>query len=238
MQECVDKPPRATYRFAFMSREQSPAFQFYPRDFLCDDKVMAMSASARGCYIVLLCHCWLSGSITSNVQELRRLSLYDGHDWPRTWGQLEKAFVPRHGALVNPRIERERQKQATFREMKARAGQAGGKQKASRRLAQTLAKASPPSSSSSSSSSYPRNNKLTSKRKAVPSAQTPSASKSEKAKNVKIITKIAHEVLNQNGRKADADAMEAIKTLCAQRHIDYNAEVVRKALDSAEAQSA
>lgn len=56
--------------------------------------------------------------------------------------------------------------------------------------------------------------------------------------NIRVITRIAHEVMSQNGRKTDADAAEQVKTLCAQRHIAYNSEVVRKALESAEVQSA
>lgn len=60
------------------------------------------------------------------------------------------------------------------------------------------------------------------------------------AKNVKIITKIAHEVLkNHNGHVQAAtgsDLCDEIKALCATRHIAYDAEVVRKALDSAEVQ--
>ncbi len=58
------------------------------------------------------------------------------------------------------------------------------------------------------------------------------------AQNIKVITKIAHEVLNQNGHRADTDAIEAVKQLCAKRHIAYDSTVIRKALDSAEAQSA
>jgi hypothetical protein len=56
--------------------------------------------------------------------------------------------------------------------------------------------------------------------------------------NIKIITKLAHEVLqNLNGHAyLGADVVEDIKTLCAKRKIAYDAEVVRKALDSAEVQ--
>lgn len=72
------------------------------------------------------------------------------------------------------------------------------------------------------------------KKKAVPSAP----SSDELRKNLRIITKIAHEVLQKaNGHRADVDAIEAIKVLCARRHIAYNSAIVRKALDSAEAQS-
>lgn len=56
--------------------------------------------------------------------------------------------------------------------------------------------------------------------------------------NLKIITKLAHEVLKAhhgNGAKG-ADLCDELKTLCATRHIAYDAAVVRKALDSAEVQ--
>ncbi len=56
--------------------------------------------------------------------------------------------------------------------------------------------------------------------------------------NVKIITKLAHEVLKgHNGHKVSGpDLCDEIKTLCAKRKIAYDAAVVRKALDSAEVQ--
>ncbi len=60
--------------------------------------------------------------------------------------------------------------------------------------------------------------------------------------NLKIITKIAHEVLtSHNGSHTaepvtGADICDEIKTLCAERHIVYNTKTVRKALDSAEVQ--
>ena len=142
-----------------MPRESSPAFQFYPRDFLCDDKVMAMSTTARGCYIVLLCHCWLTGFVTADQSELRRLSQYDGHDWPRIWGQLKRAFVPKDGALVNPRIERERKKQADYRELKRKAGLESANRRATEgQQAHNRPSTDPPTAvnpPSSSSSSYP-----------------------------------------------------------------------------------
>lgn len=220
-----------------MPREASPAFQFYPQDFLSDANVMAMSAEERGVYIVLLCHCWIHGFVPKDLKALRRIAGYDGNNWPRTWNSVQHCFRSTPTGFVNPRIERERTKQATYRDMKAKAGQAGGKQTQSRRRAEGQAKSSPPSSSLSLSSSFGTGNKLTSKIKAVLSAQTPPKSKREEDRNVRVITKIAHEVLRSNGHHADSDAVEAIKVLCAKRHIAYDSEAVRKALDSAEAQS-
>lgn len=56
--------------------------------------------------------------------------------------------------------------------------------------------------------------------------------------NMKIITKVAHEVLKGlNGHAyLGADVVDEIKTLCAQRKIVYDSDTVRRALDSAEVQ--
>lgn len=77
--------------------------------------------------------------------------------------------------------------------------------------------------------------------RAVPAARKPiSRQKGDRTpeQNIKVITKIAHEVMNSNGHRGDADTVEAVKQLCAKRHIAYDAAVVRRAIDSAEAQSA
>ncbi len=136
-----------------MPREQSPAFQFYPQDFVSDPKVLAMTSAARGAYIMLLCHCWTNGSVPDDDIVLRRISAYDGRDWRAACASVRACLGAKDGKLFSPRLERERQKQADYREMKARAGQAGGQQTASRRAAAMAAESSPPSLSSSLSSS-------------------------------------------------------------------------------------
>src|SRR5689334_10451983 len=109
-----------------MPLEKSPAFQFYPQDFLADDKVMAMTAEARGVYIVLLCHCWLSGSIPKDPEILQRLAQWQPanqdepsrQQWEKCWSMVGRCFVTDgapSGCYVNQRIEREREKQAVFR---------------------------------------------------------------------------------------------------------------------------
>jgi hypothetical protein len=72
--------------------------------------------------------------------------------------------------------------------------------------------------------------------KAAPTAPAPALP----VENVRIITKIAHEVIGKhNGHKVSgSDLCDEIKTLCAKRKISYDATVVRKALDSAEVQRA
>lgn len=143
-----------------MSHEQSPAFQFYPRDFLADARVASMSPAACGVYIRLLCHCWIEGSVENDSEMIRRLVGFSGRNWSAVWCQARTCFVIHDGRLVQPRIERERAKQAEFRAKKAQAGSAGGKQKASKTLADPLAKPTSSSSSSSSVKIPSSNNKL------------------------------------------------------------------------------
>ena len=45
---------------------KAPAFQFYPKDFLTDDKVLAMSDDILGKYIKLLCIDWLNDGLSKN----------------------------------------------------------------------------------------------------------------------------------------------------------------------------
>lgn len=138
-----------------MAREQSPAFQFYPQDFLADDKVMAMTAAARGVYIVLLCHCWLNHEIPDDSAVVRRMGLYEGTHWHPVWKMVRRCFHLRDGMLIQPRVERERAKQAYYREMKAKAGRESANKRATEAQQtgnSTSTDFNPPSSSSSSSS--------------------------------------------------------------------------------------
>lgn len=73
------------------------------------------------------------------------------------------------------------------------------------------------------------------KERTAPAAQSSSR---QPVENIKIITKLAHEVLKGlNGHAyLGADVVDEIKTLCAQRKIVYDSDTVRRALDSAEVQ--
>src|SRR6185369_16029849 len=140
-----------------MAAEKSPAFQFYPKDFLTDGHVVGMTLAERGAYITLLCLCWTEGSLPSDIGALARRCHVSVAAFTRLWPALEPCFSgsgESDGRLVQPRIERERQKQETYRAMKAAAGKLGGRPKADgkHRLSRGKAKQSPPSSSSSPSS--------------------------------------------------------------------------------------
>lgn len=52
---------------------KSPAFQFYPADYLADEKVQLMTLEEEGAYLRSLAFCWREGSIPSDPQTLSRL---------------------------------------------------------------------------------------------------------------------------------------------------------------------
>lgn len=99
-----------------MAREKSPAFQFYPADFLADSNVMLMTMPERGAYITLLSVAWIEGAIpVADPAALRRL--LGGH---KPSARVLSCFR-KDG--THKRLEEERGKQETWRE-KSRAGAA------------------------------------------------------------------------------------------------------------------
>lgn len=120
-----------------LAAEPSPAFQFYPKDFLTDGQVASMTLDELGAYMKLLCLCWLDQSLPD---EPRRLAVMVGTSpdhFAALWPQLRPCFVVREdGRLTQPRLDRERLKQAEFRAEQALKGAKGGAERARRAAAQ------------------------------------------------------------------------------------------------------
>jgi uncharacterized protein YdaU (DUF1376 family) len=107
-------------RGVIVAKEKSPAFQFYPRDFLTDENVLAMGPYERGLYITLLSIAWLEGSIPSDFDKLSRILFVDREQLERSWPSLAPCFLEGDlGRLVNPRLERERRSQAKYRKQQS-----------------------------------------------------------------------------------------------------------------------
>lgn len=111
-----------------MAKEKSPAFQFYPRDFLTDENVCLMSHTERGIYMTLLCLCWLEQSLPGDVGDLARLVSVPESRFKKMWaGPLSRCFATREdGRLMQGRLEIEREKQETFRRRQSDKGKASG----------------------------------------------------------------------------------------------------------------
>jgi uncharacterized protein YdaU (DUF1376 family) len=103
----------------------SPAFQFYPADFLADANVALMSLEGRGAYITLICYCWREGSIPSDLARLGRLCGVDSSAMAQLWPELEPCFEKAEDRYYQPRLERERIKQQEYRTERQESGRKG-----------------------------------------------------------------------------------------------------------------
>ena len=113
-------------------KEQSPAFSWYPKDYLSDFNVRRMSLAGRGAYLELLNMAWLEGSLPADPEALRAAVGASVEEWRDIWPTLAPCFVEAPGApgrLVHPRLEVERQEQEERRERAARAGRASGEKR-------------------------------------------------------------------------------------------------------------
>lgn len=106
----------------------SPAFQFYPKDFLMSAKVRRMSLTERGAYITLLALCWLDGSLPADPTALSYELHIPQKQFDRMWrGILGTCFEEKNGRLINERLNRERHKQVEFRRRASDFGKRGGR---------------------------------------------------------------------------------------------------------------
>lgn len=107
-----------------MAAEKSPAFQFYPKEFLADGNVSGMSLSERGAYITLICICWNDGSLPMATDRLANMVGLPPRAFSKIWPALRACFQEREGRYIHPRLEREREKQDTYRRRQSDAGKA------------------------------------------------------------------------------------------------------------------
>lgn len=113
-----------------MSKGKSPAFQFYPSDFLSDENVVLMNNIEVGCYIKLLCFCWKQGSIPSDVSKIAKLCNEPDDKMVELWSSIKPCF--RNGQpdrLIHPRLEVERKKQANFSKERSESGKRGAEKR-------------------------------------------------------------------------------------------------------------
>jgi uncharacterized protein YdaU (DUF1376 family) len=98
-----------------MGKPASPAFQFYPDDFLGSSKVAVMTPTEIGVYVLLLCMDWNGHGITYNPKLLARYCRVTEAEFVEAWEVVGQCFEELDGKLYNPRLIREREKQAAFR---------------------------------------------------------------------------------------------------------------------------
>jgi len=137
-----------------MAPQKSPAFQFYPKDFMAG--TATMSNQEVGAYMRLLCYAWDAGSVPNDSRERSRIVCCSLKQERTLWHRLERKFALVDGVYVNERMEEERQKQAEYRRRQSDKGKASATvrwQPDGNRTVTTVTPRLQPDGNSSSSSS-------------------------------------------------------------------------------------
>lgn len=107
--------------------QKSPAFQWYPADYLSDMKVRMLSWASRGLYMELICYCWREGYIPSDSSAIAQLT--GCHDLAIIEPCLS-LFIshPEDSAkLIHKRLDAERRKQFDRSNERSESGKKGAK---------------------------------------------------------------------------------------------------------------
>lgn len=101
----------------------SPAFQFYPADWLADAKVAMSTLEQEGAYIRLLSYAWREGSIPACPKQCAALI---GKGATEELARVVQGWFNQSQAddtkLVHPRLEKEREKQRSWSQKSASGG--------------------------------------------------------------------------------------------------------------------
>ena len=109
-------------------KTKSPAFQFYPADYLSDSNTIVFTAEQDGHYLRLLCLCWLEGSIPIDPRPLLKGGATISDE---CLNPILKCFRinRKKTALIHPRLDAERCKQIAWREKSSEGGKASALKK-------------------------------------------------------------------------------------------------------------
>lgn len=105
----------------------APAFQFYPDDFVGSGVVQAAQADEIGAYVLLLCLDWGEDGFAYDERRLARVCRLSVRRFRKVWSHLSDKF-PRSecdNKHRNPRLQKERHKQAEWRLKSSSAGRKG-----------------------------------------------------------------------------------------------------------------
>ena len=105
---------------------RSPSFQFYPADWTSGAPA-TMTPEETHVYLWLLCLDWLKGGFVFDLKDLARWCRLTRPRFTKAWSGIRENFVERDGRFYNPRLEKERAKQAEWRAKSSEGGKAGAK---------------------------------------------------------------------------------------------------------------
>lgn len=96
---------------------KSPAFQFYPGDWLASTKISLMTPAEEGAYLRLLCHAWSDPqcSLLDNDDILASLSRLGPEWFNGASTKIRACFKKKGNKLYSPRLKNEKEKQREWR---------------------------------------------------------------------------------------------------------------------------
>jgi len=135
---------------------KSPAFQFYPKDWLGDPEIMLMDWDAKAMHLHCICIAWTQSdacSLPDDDEVLRKwLQVSDVDDWEkRLKKQIFSAWKLENGRWVQSRLKREKNKQLERSEKMKNAAEKRWNKEQCKSNAKAMQKQCSSSSSSSSS---------------------------------------------------------------------------------------
>jgi len=114
------------------SRESSPAFLFYVKDWRSSRRVSAMSYAERGMYLEMLVEQWDAGSVPGTPKACAALFGGPVADWRAAWSKLRPCFERRCGSVVlscgrlaNAKLESVRQERHQYQKSQRESGLRG-----------------------------------------------------------------------------------------------------------------
>jgi uncharacterized protein YdaU (DUF1376 family) len=214
--------------------KKSPAFQWYPRDYMSDALVVSMTLEQEGAYRRLMDVCWLEGGLPTSIDELWRLAKAPSRDRfaKFIWPLVGRKFQPRKGKLQHKRLDRERAKQAKTRKARTLAANGRWEKERSKRDANASdLQCLTSSSSTSSSTAVDKKIKITdAARRPVENSRPPDVGA------FGLYVRIAKEAREQSNRDDGSDSVSNItaifKDLCGARNLAYDGDLAARAIDA------
>lgn len=105
----------------------SPAFQFYPKDFLADPNTVRMDATDVGVYMFLLMECWnRDNKLPKDVEVLAAFCRMTVQEFTPIWeNKVRRCFQEMKTFFWHKRLKKEISKQIEWREKKSKSGKLG-----------------------------------------------------------------------------------------------------------------
>jgi uncharacterized protein YdaU (DUF1376 family) len=215
--------------------KKSPAFQWYPRDYLADPIVIAMTLEQEGAYRRLMDVCWLERGLPSDLGELWRLAKAPSRDrfTRRIWNVVGRKFYLKKGKFQHKRLDRERAKQAKYHRSMHLNGKKGGRPKKAAAFNQLSDSKAEESSSSAFASATAVNNKI----KSTVAARRPVENLREPDEGTfglycTIAREARHTSIEQDRNDSIGNIAAIFKDLCAERHVAYDGETAARAIEA------